>query len=57
MSHPEPTADPENLQPEDRESDEQILSDDMSNCCGAPIYSNLGVCSECHEHCGIQKEE
>ena len=27
----------------------------MSNCCGAKIYDDIGICSDCKEHCGEHK--
>ncbi len=34
---------------------------EMSNCCGAPVYNpggnDMGICSECKEHCEIEEEE
>jgi len=27
-------------------------NDKLSNCCGAPIYSDMDICSACKEHCG-----
>lgn len=33
---------------DDMKSGEEI----SSNCCGAPIYSDMGICSDCKEHCG-----
>ncbi len=23
----------------------------ISSCCGVPIYADVGICSECKEHC------
>ena len=28
-----------------------------SNCCGAPVYSDTDICTECGEHCETEKEE
>lgn len=33
--------------------DTRILSD----CCGAPIYADVYICTECQEHCGVETEE
>lgn len=29
----------------------------MSNCCGALVYQDMGICSDCKEHCGVEQEE
>ena len=29
----------------------------MSNCCGAMIYSDTDICSECLEHCDVDEDE
>ena len=29
--------------------------EDVSDCCGAMIYSDTDICSDCQEHCGIQE--
>ena len=29
----------------------------MSNCCGAPVYGDTDICTECGEHCEIEEEE
>ena len=26
-----------------------------SNCCGAQVYIDLGICSDCKEHCEVVK--
>ncbi len=31
--------------------DQRPDSDDLSECCNAPIYSDYGVCSDCKEGC------
>jgi hypothetical protein len=31
--------------------------EELSNCCGARIYSDIEICSECKEHCDIAIEE
>jgi len=28
-----------------------------SNCCGAGVYENTDICSDCKEHCEIIDEE
>jgi hypothetical protein len=28
-----------------------------SSCCGASVYTETAICSECKEHCDIEKEE
>lgn len=33
------------------------MKDGMSNCCGAPVYIDLGICSDCKEHCDLETEE
>ena len=30
-------------------------SEGMSDCCGAPVYVDVGICSDCKEHCEIQR--
>ncbi len=32
------------------------LKGGVSNCCGASIYQNYGICSDCKEHCDAVKE-
>lgn len=27
-----------------------------SNCCGAPVYSDSDICTECGEHCEVENE-
>lgn len=27
------------------------LKSGTSNCCGAAVYADLGICSDCKEHC------
>lgn len=29
----------------------------FSNCCGAKVYSDLGICSDCKEHCEVLTDE
>ncbi len=33
----------------------QDLKSGESNCCGAPVYTNQMICSDCKEHCDIIK--
>lgn len=36
------------------EIDEYYLDHDrQSNCCGADVYSDSDICSDCHEHCAV----
>lgn len=28
-----------------------------SSCCGAAVYTDWGICSDCKEHCDIVEEE
>ena len=28
-----------------------------SSCCGAQVYTDLGICSDCKEHCDIVEDE
>lgn len=30
---------------------EIIWDDYVSDCCGAPIRDEIGLCSDCNEHC------
>ena len=39
-----------------KENDEICFEGDgTSDCCGAPVYSDIGICSDCKEHCNIQR--
>ena len=39
-------------------NDEQIIDiERLSNCCGAPIYSERDICSDCKEHCGVEEPQ
>ncbi len=29
---------------------------DTSTCCGASVYIETDICSECKEHCDVEKE-
>lgn len=31
--------------------------DRLSICCGAPLYMDMDICSDCKEHSGIEEEE
>lgn len=33
------------------------LKGGMSSCCSAEVYSDLGICAECGEHCDEIEEE
>jgi len=33
------------------------LSENLSNCCGARMYDDSDICSDCKEHCGVEGEE
>jgi hypothetical protein len=26
-----------------------------SNCCGAKVYDNYDICTDCWEHCGVEE--
>ncbi len=28
-----------------------------SSCCGAPVYTDMGICSDCKEHCDIVEDD
>jgi hypothetical protein len=32
-----------------------ITIDRLSNCCGAVVYPDSDICSDCKEHCGIEE--
>ena len=36
---------------------DDLYSSGTSNCCGAPVYSDTDICTECGEHCETEKEE
>ncbi len=38
-------------------NDEVIYDQGLSDCCGALIYSEIGICSACKEHCEPFEEE
>ena len=38
-------------------STEIEFEEGMSNCCGAKVYSDIGICSDCKEHCEVVKDE
>lgn len=33
------------------------LKGGVSSCCGAKVYLDLSICTDCKEHCGIEQEE
>jgi len=33
-----------------------IRKNATSNCCGAPVYDDSDICSDCGEHCGLITE-
>ena len=37
--------------------DEVVYSEDVSDCCGASIYTETDICSDCNEHCGVQDDD
>ena len=39
----------------DNYEQEQEDYEELSDCCGATIYDDTDVCSECKEHCGVQE--
>jgi DnaJ-class molecular chaperone len=32
-----------------------LTIDRLSNCCGAVVYPDSDICSDCKEHCGIEE--
>ncbi len=38
-------------------SDEVEFEEGLSNCCGAPVYAEIGICSDCKEPAEIAVEE
>ena len=32
-----------------------ITIDRLSNCCGAVVYPDSDICSDCNDHCGIEE--
>jgi DnaJ-class molecular chaperone len=32
-----------------------ITIESLSNCCGAVVYPDSDICSDCKEHCGIEE--
>ncbi|QDP63642.1 MAG: hypothetical protein Unbinned3987contig1001_18 [Prokaryotic dsDNA virus sp.] len=34
-----------------KKQDEFLFQSGASNCCGAPVYDDHEICSECKEHC------
>ena len=38
-------------------NDEIIKDKDrLSICCGAPLYSDTDICSDCKEHSGVEED-
>ena len=35
---------------------DEIIYEGVSNCCGASVYANTDICSECKEHCEVEDE-
>ena len=33
------------------------MYEELSDCCGAPIYEDTDICTECKDHCGIMEDE
>lgn len=31
--------------------------DQMSDCCGAEVYADIMICSNCKEHCDLHEED
>ena len=41
----------------DREPDySEYASNNYSECCGAMVYAETDICSDCQEHCDIEGE-
>ena len=40
-----------------KENDEVIYGEGMSSCCGAAVYAETDICSDCKEHCDIVYED
>ena len=38
-------------------TDDYILNEGTSNCCGASVLENTERCQACGEHCEVIKEE
>jgi hypothetical protein len=38
-------------------TEQQDIKGGVSNCCGAPVYTDLDICSDCKEHCEELPEE
>ena len=41
----------------DRHYREQELSEEVSNCCGEPVYEDTDICSSCKDHCKVVTRE
>ena len=33
------------------------MCEELSNCCGAPIYEDTDICTECKDHCSVAEDE
>jgi len=38
-------------------NDEVEYEEGESNCCGAKVYADIGICSDCGEHCDVVRSE
>ena len=36
---------------------DELSATNDSECCGAPVWDDTDICTECGEHCGIEEEE
>jgi hypothetical protein len=34
-----------------------IDGETLSNCCGAAVYTETDICTDCKEHCDVMTEE
>jgi|TARA_B100001094_G_C18167182_1_gene792850 hypothetical protein len=39
----------------DHWTDEEL--EEVSSCCGAEVYDDYDICSECNDHCGREEAE
>ena len=39
----------------DQWTDEEL--EEVSSCCGAEVYDDYDICSECNDHCGREEAE
>ena len=37
--------------------DEINYEEGLSSCCGAKVYLDIGICSDCKEHCDVEEPE